>query len=361
VMTVHGAKGLEAPVVILPDCGGFRSGGGGANLVQDGAGNVFWPPARAGAAGPVRVAMEAADARAAAERNRLLYVAMTRAESWLIVGAAGDIPADRMTTWYGAIEAGLISLGAEPLELHELKATGLRLQRGDFPLAGQATVPEAREARGVTLPRWATRSAPPAPRDVVARTPSDLGGEKVMTAAATDPPRGDALQHGRLVHLMLEHLPRMTPPGWRDAAADIAMLEAPDLDQQTIAAAFAEAERVLTAPDLAGIFSPDAFAEVTVTGQSALLGAPVLGAIDRLIVEHDRVAAIDFKTNAEVPEHPADVPEGLLRQMGAYAEMLAAIYPERTVETAILWTRAARLMALPHDLVIAALRRASAS
>ena len=80
--------------------------------------------------------------------------------------------------------------------------------------------------------------------------------------------------------------------------------------------------------------------------------------IDRLILAPDRVLAVDFKTNAVLPDRPEDTPEGLLRQMGAYAHALAAIYPDRKVETALLWTRAATLMPLPHALVTAALMRA---
>jgi ATP-dependent helicase/nuclease subunit A len=77
-----------------------------------------------------------------------------------------------------------------------------------------------------------------------------------------------------------------------------------------------------------------------------------------LIVGETRVRAVDFKTNFDVPDRPEDVPEGLLRQMGAYAEMLRAIYPEREIVTAILWSRTAQLMELPDTLVMEALRRA---
>ena len=119
-----------------------------------------------------------------------------------------------------------------------------------------------------------------------------------------------------------------------------------------------EAAACLTTPVLMPIFAPDALAEVTLTAPSPTLGRPLLGTIDRLLVTPDRVLAVDFKSNAVVPESVGAVPEGLLRQMGAYAEMLAAIYPDRQVETALLWTRAARLMPLPGDLVAAALTRA---
>ena len=71
----------------------------------------------------------------------------------------------------------------------------------------------------------------------------------------------------------------------------------------------------------------------------------------------DRVIAVDFKSNATVPTQPAQCPEGVLRQMGAYAHALGQIYPDRQVETAIIWTRTATLMPLPHDLVSDALMR----
>ncbi|MEM9755435.1 MAG: PD-(D/E)XK nuclease family protein, partial [Pseudomonadota bacterium] len=99
-------------------------------------------------------------------------------------------------------------------------------------------------------------------------------------------------------------------------------------------------------------------AEVQIAADSPTLGAPLVGQIDRLIVEETTVTAVDFKSNALVPDAASAVPEGLLRQMGAYAEMLVAVYPGRRIETAILWTSTARLMPLPHDLVTAALTRA---
>jgi len=90
-------------------------------------------------------------------------------------------------------------------------------------------------------------------------------------------------------------------------------------------------------------------------------GQTLQGTADRLVVSPDRVLVVDFKTNAVVPAAPDAVPEGLLRQMGAYAAALCAIYPDRPVETAILWTRTGDLMPLPHDMVMAALARAATS
>jgi ATP-dependent helicase/nuclease subunit A len=120
--------------------------------------------------------------------------------------------------------------------------------------------------------------------------------------------------------------------------------------------------RILTAPALAPLFAPDALAEVPLTGElPGFPGRPLAGTIDRLIVAPDRVLVVDFKTNAVVPATPAEVPEGILRQMGAYAAALGFVYPGRRIDTAVLWTRTAKLMPLPDDMVRAALARAATS
>jgi ATP-dependent helicase/nuclease subunit A len=115
-----------------------------------------------------------------------------------------------------------------------------------------------------------------------------------------------------------------------------------------------EASTVLENPALASIFAPETLAEVPITAQ---LGEQRLyGIIDRLIVTPERVLAVDFKSNAQVPESARHCPKGLLRQMAAYGHALTQIYPGRQIETALLWTRTASLMSLPHDLVTDALK-----
>ncbi|MFT7448988.1 MAG: ATP-dependent helicase/nuclease subunit A [Glaciecola sp.] len=99
--------------------------------------------------------------------------------------------------------------------------------------------------------------------------------------------------------------------------------------------------------------------EVSLTGHSAILQAQVMGQIDRLLVEPTRVLAVDFKSNAIVPKNSDAVPEGILRQMGAYAELLGTIYPDRRIDLAILWTNSAELMEVPHTRVMDALQRAA--
>jgi ATP-dependent helicase/nuclease subunit A len=120
-----------------------------------------------------------------------------------------------------------------------------------------------------------------------------------------------------------------------------------------------QAARLIDMPSLAPIFAANALTEVDVTAQVPGLATRLHGTIDRLIVTDDRVQAIDYKSNRLVPHTPETVPEGLLRQMGAYQAMLSQIWPDRRIEVAILWTVSGELMVLPPDLVTAALGRTS--
>ncbi|MBA3326501.1 MAG: PD-(D/E)XK nuclease family protein, partial [Rhodobacteraceae bacterium] len=161
----------------------------------------------------------------------------------------------------------------------------------------------------------------------------------------------EARARGAALHLLLETLPARPRAGWRAIAARLLPDGPPDL--------FDEAAAVIDDPALAALFGPEAVAEVDITAPLAALGGRrVLGRIDRLLVAPDRILAVDFKSNRVVPAAPEATPEAILRQMGAYAAGLAAIWPDRRIETAVLWTRTGRLMALPPALTAAALARA---
>jgi ATP-dependent helicase/nuclease subunit A len=156
------------------------------------------------------------------------------------------------------------------------------------------------------------------------------------------------------VHLALEHLPRTAP---ETVLSLLAATEESTLAGD-LAGIVADARRLMAAPDLASLFAPGALAEVALTAEIPGLGR-LHGTIDRLLIEPEAVTAIDFKTNHLVPDRAEAVPEGILRQMGAYLAMLEALYPDRASRAAVLWTRTAQLMELPRDLVMAALHRAA--
>jgi ATP-dependent helicase/nuclease subunit A len=346
VMTTHGAKGLQAPVVILPDT--VRAPPAPRDrvlpLVGDGVG--FRVPMTAGAGPLVQSAAERRD-RDAEERNRLLYVAMTRAEAWLIVAGAGDAKAE---DWHGAVTAGLTDLDdVRPLDTPA--GPGLRLSGGVWPDPARAKAPENPAAGLPDLPDWARAPAPPAPRPAAPIRPSDLGPATDAPADAAPLPGTDAASptpeaaraRGAALHRLLEHLPAM--PG-DPVAASLRLL--PDWPAPERAALLAEARAVLADPALEFLFGPGTLAE---TGIALPGDPPLLGRIDRLAIGAGRVLAVDFKSGVAVPARPAETPVAILRQMAAYAHALRRVWPDRRIETAILWTRAPCLMALPDGLV----------
>ncbi|RMA44190.1 double-strand break repair helicase AddA [Rhodophyticola porphyridii] len=354
VMSIHGAKGLESPIVILPDCAQRRAGNRGVTLLEPENGPLIWPLTKTDAPAKVRAALDGMAEAEAEERNRLLYVAMTRAESWLIVAAAGELGKTAAQSWYGTIRESAEALGAERHPM--FGETGLRLETGDWMSPGDETPPS--DAARPRLPGWALTPVAEEGRMQAARSPSDLGGAKALPSEAAGLAEEAAKRRGRLIHLLLEYLPGLPQAGWLAASPGILAME-DAVDEVEASALLEEAARVLNAPGLAAVFADDALAEVALTAWSDTLSVQMMGVIDRLIIREDRVLAVDFKSNAVVPADTAEVPEGLLRQMGAYAEMLAPLYPGRRIDTAILWTRNATLMPLAHGSVMAALQRAA--
>jgi len=339
VMTVHGAKGLEAEIVVLPDSGD-RKPQDRDELYRLPDGGAVWKVKVEDSPALIALERAARAAREAAERLRLLYVAMTRARCWLIVVAKGEVK--QLDCWYNLIRAGVEYAKAERLE-----GGLLRHSWGDWPLPITAV---QGEVQVVALPDWSLRPAPDAPHPAQGLSPSDLGGAKALSGEPLFPEEV-AKARGTALHLLLERLPLIDPADWgRSAAALIP-------DQALASALLAEARAVLMNPDLAPLFATETLAEVAVTGPWQ--GRRLLGSIDRLLVEPDRVRVIDYKSNALIPRNQAEVPEGILRQMGAYAHLVAQIYPTRRIETAILWTRGPVLMPLDPEIVRLALTRAT--
>lgn len=347
VMTCHGAKGLEAPVVILPDT--MRDVGGARGIVAaaeiDGRPRAIWRVGKK-ADCALTTGVRAAEAKAAtAEHRRLLYVAMTRAEDWLIIAGAGD--ADKADgKWRGLIDAGISGMELAPVEGGGLPFGATALETGT---EGRAPVEAAAADRvDIAAPWLAERAAAPvklrrraasglAPHDSGLRS-LDHDTDAAPVIEAGDPLLRDAaLLKGEAIHLALES-------GAEDAERLRAIIDAaaPDLDDNVRAAATAEALAARRLPDAQPFFAPDALAEA---GVSILLPEKherVIGRIDRLVTAPDVVRFVDFKSDA-APPPPGEAPHAYRLQMAAYRAALMGIYPERRVEAHILWTAAPRL------------------
>ncbi|WP_299501478.1 double-strand break repair helicase AddA [uncultured Roseobacter sp.] len=341
VMTVHGAKGLEAPIVILPDTG-KRDVQIKDDIIKLG-GHAVW---KTNAAEMPRAMSESVDVLKTSqieERLRLLYVALTRAEKWLIIAAAGEL-SRKNDSWYQIVDAALDHMSAT-----EVTFQGLEIKRhahADWDGLPDAQTPKITAPRATLDPLF-ERPAPEHPVLVEILSPSDLGGAKAL-AGEQGQDEETAKSYGNMVHLYLEHLARVDKSDWSAVADNLSTGNM--MESQTLA----EAQTVLETPALRDLFAQSTLAEVPV---SAAFGtARIHGVIDRLIITGDRVLAVDFKTNRIVPKTAETCPSGLLRQMGAYAHTLAQIFPDKRIETAILWTRSCTLMHLPHEIVTGALQ-----
>ncbi len=357
VMTVHGAKGLEAPIVILPDTAPRREDIKLQVLrVGDAA---IWKTGSEETPAALSGVMEDIKRQQREERMRLLYVAMTRAERWLIVCGAGEPSKDELS-WYDLVREGMVKAGAATVAKPDFDGAGiLRHESGIWP---EPTAPVARSDRkgdGLAMPDWIWQRADPPQPEEKPLSPSALGGAKALGGeAGLD--ADHAMLRGSVLHRLLELLPRWVRDDWpelRQAIRRETEERSPaGLSEDELAELFESACAVLASPDMAELGTPDALLEVELTGPVPAIGGRIVhGTIDRLIVGPQRVLAVDYKSNATVPATATEVPEGIVRQMGAYAALLEQIYPDRQIETAILWTATGSLMRLPPDMVRAVL------
>jgi ATP-dependent helicase/nuclease subunit A len=352
VMTVHGAKGLQAPLVILADATGDPDAARGTVLSIDlgEADPVPVPrPRKAEAVGPLADALAGTALLDRQEHWRLFYVAATRAEEMLVVAGAlspkcrGVPPA---SSWYTAVDAALDSLGAGWIDDPHWGGARVFAAGGRPRATGGERQP--RTVPPVPMPDWLTRRARGEERPPRPLAPSSLGRDDV-SSPPPDAVRRLAAERGRLLHQLFERLPAIAPPD-RPAAADRWLREAAGLtDAAERRRLVADSCRVLADPSFAGIFGPDALAEAPIA--AVVDGEVIAGTVDRLLVGPERVLVVDYKTGRSVPATAEAVPAYHLRQMSAYAAALAVIFPGRQVEAALLYTAGPVLLRLPEVLL----------
>jgi ATP-dependent helicase/nuclease subunit A len=352
VMTVHGAKGLESPIVILPDTAQLQEGRHPPQVLRLQNGVAAWKTSADSSPQAIIGAERARRDLVREENQRLLYVALTRAESWLIACGAGVAPKPDGGSWHEQIKAALEQIGARAEPGPRGDTLALEHNWNDTS-AGPQTPPGDRAA---ALPDWANRAFRAA-KPGLARTltPSDLGGgHAIFSDDSASDGEAEALERGDAVHRLLEILPGIPESRWPDMAKRLC----PDI--LDLAGILDEVTRVLKSPELARVFATGTLAEVDVSASlPELKGARISGRIDRLIIGMDRILAVDFKSNRIVPNRPEAVPEGILRQLGAYHSALSAIWPDRRVDMAVLWTGSAELMEMPREIIQNALARAA--
>lgn len=356
VMTVHGSKGLQAPIVILADATGAPGDPGDLALEDDPFGlgaerkrAVPLPPLNKDEkAGRIAEAQEAAKAAAIQEHWRLLYVALTRAEEALFIGgslnkneAKKGVPHD--DSWYARLA---------PLFEGDQLDDPVWQWRKEWGYRGEPLVPDdtaTGEPSAPELPRWMTTPIGPEPRPPRPLAPSAAGEEGGAEPPLPPEAARHAARRGSLIHGLLERLPDVAPEDRGEAARRWLERQADDLDAALRDEMLGAALGVLDHPGFAALFSPQALAEVPLA--ATVEGVVVAGTADRLLIEENRITVVDFKTTRRPPASADDIPVATLRQMAAYAAALEVIYPGREVRAGVLYTHAPALFDLSPDLL----------
>jgi ATP-dependent helicase/nuclease subunit A len=377
ILTVHASKGLQAPVVYLPDTTRVPRWNDERVLWPDDGAPPLWLARSADANRAATALRVAAIDRNRQEHNRLLYVAMTRAADRLYVcGAVSAKPPDG-GCWYDLVRSALHARAVAsdaPAEADQPRLfafdssalignegwTGdiLRIAIGGRP--GGRSDPPLPLAGVAQLPTWATTPAP-AERD----PPQPLAPSRAYrvepdpTGAPAEPLEPpplsplardglDRFKRGGLIHRLLQTLPNL-PAAERGAAA-LRFLQQPahGLAAAEIDAWAAETLAVIEHPDAAPLFAPGSRAEVPIAGTVQLGGRTfvVAGQADRLAVGSQEILIVDYKTNRPPPERIEDVPAVYRRQLALYRALMTDLYPDRQIRCFLLWTFGPRLMEL---------------
>jgi ATP-dependent helicase/nuclease subunit A len=358
VMTVHGAKGLEAPLVILADTMTPPAGPKQPLLLQLSRKAVIWAGRKADDSSALANARRAALTEAGDEYRRLLYVAMTRAADRLIVCGADGERKRPDGCWYDLIRRALDSCLVEETDGDE-KVWRFR-KTAAIAIAAPAAALAKRTSERPEFPSWLRQMAPgqlsrPAPLSPSSAFAQDIG--RAGPEAARD--RQNALQRGQIVHRLMQSLPDLPQPARQpalerylgNAARNLLASEQIEIARQVLG--------IIEDSNFADVFAAGSRPEVPIVGRIAGAGGePILvaGQVDRLCISNDAVLAVDYKTDSTVPAQLEDVPAAYITQLALYRAVLSQIYPTKRVRAALLFSGGPRLIEIPAPVMDTALK-----
>ena len=331
VMTIHGAKGLEAPVVYVPD---MVRGVEPPNTLIKTPSALYWPSDSLFLPDEIATHKEAEKQARAAEHQRLLYVAMTRASDCLFMaGFEKNRKSVVGTSWHDLLQKGCQAMGLQPDEdgvvrlLHE----GEQSQKRQM----QETLAKPLDETEIAT-RYPWAFAPPAaeqqPMRPLKPSMADTGEIAESLGGAT---QTFARQEGLFLHSLLHELGRIEESSRADMAARLAShaigqhaLIAPER-RRALATSMV---KFMSLEAFAPLFGPDALSEFSISG--VVGNRAVIGQIDKMVIEADRLWLVDFKSGQP---HKDKVPQAYLLQMALYAQLIQDVYNDHVIETQIIW------------------------
>ncbi|MCZ4281379.1 double-strand break repair helicase AddA [Kiloniella laminariae] len=359
IMTVHGSKGLQAPLVILPDTTQIPQADRGVLWLREQDNIPVWSPRAALQTPVISTAREALRKEGLREYRRLLYVALTRAEDRLVIcGWCGQREPSE-DSWYALAKAALSETAEEENFAFPEDPTGPWDARGwlvENPQTAEVkrtSGERAEETALQALPQWAFSVPEQEPVPPKPLAPSRRKDDEPPVRSPLGDGDDSRFRRGLLIHRLLQTLPELEPDKWAESARRFLSSPLHELSEVQITRLQEETLSVLGHPEYQALFGPDSRAEVPVVGLVRRDGdvEVISGQVDRLVITEKKVIIIDYKTNRPPPLSVEKVHRAYLRQMAAYRMILQQIYPDHEIEVHLLWTDDARLMLLPDSIL----------
>jgi ATP-dependent helicase/nuclease subunit A len=349
VMTVHGAKGLEAPIVILADTTTPPQGFHPPRLLQlsqaDGPPPLIWATAKTNDVGPMEAARNEALGEARDEYRRLLYVAMTRAIERLIVCGVDGAKQRPEGCWYdlarNALEAHCVREPADDGDGDVLRYRKV----ADAPRLKPEKAPAPELA---LLPPWLSQKITEAAAGAPIRPSGFVDNREAQGLLGPRETRRRAILRGNILHRLMQSVPDLPPEARAEAARRHIARQRTDFSEAEQSTLAASALGLLGDARFAALFAPGSRAEVPIVGR--LGGRIVNGVVDRLVVTPDAVLIVDYKSNRPAPKNLDEAKvrhADYIRQLALYRAVLRQLYPDREVRAALLWTDTPDLMEVP--------------
>ncbi len=342
ILTIHGAKGLEAPVVIMADTVGLPDANNEALprwlLPDEDLPVPLWAARRDDEPELFQRHQQKRICALYAEYQRLLYVALTRARDELYIGGYNKDDKVSEQSWYHSVKTALESFE------HTAQADGRLIYAIEPRDIEKASAPVTTVMPKLEMPDWLYTAAP-LEQAIISRSVTESTVDLTNTIVSV--PQEQGIQRGIIIHRLLQSLPDL--PGNERQAAALRYLAhaAPQALPAVHEQIWREVDTLLHYDGFAPLFTLQARAEVPIIGR--VNGAIVTGRIDRLLITPQEILIVDYKTNAQPPDN---VPAAYRAQLMAYGRLLTRQYPAHRLRMAILWTALPRLdeIALAADL-----------
>ncbi len=334
IMTVHGSKGLQAPVVILPDTTRIPKCKREAGFLW--SDDIFLYPSSSGDYNNYCDSIkEHEKIKMLEEYRRLMYVAVTRAEDRMIFCGFRKKNKASEESWYQLFKNSFTHIAKvdEKQKVWTYRSNQDIEQENKNPLSQEPAIEPIPNFMHTPAAKEKPLSKP--------LTPSKPDEEPAVVSPLTIRDDSHFFKRGSIIHKLLQIIPDILAENRRSFIAEFLKHKAPEFDAEEITA---EVMNLLDNNEFGGVFGANSKAEVPIMGE--INGKIVSGQIDRLIINQDNIIVVDFKTNRRPPQNAADIPEVYRSQLGAYKALLQKIYPDKEVKTFILWTNTAQIMPL---------------